>query len=119
MISKTKISKRMRKKTNPILVETIKKAKKNNLEIAKILSGPTRNIKDMNLDEISGKAKEKETVVIPGKVLGRGRIEKKCRIIALKFSEKAVEKLKNHKIDFSTISQELEKNKKIEGRVLI
>jgi large subunit ribosomal protein L18e len=118
MISKTKINKRTRRKNNPRLVETIKKAEKNNLEIAKILSGPCKNMEEINLDELSKEVKENENIIIVGKVLGKGNLDKKCKIIALKFSEKAIEKLKNNKIEFSTIKQELNKNKKIQGRIL-
>ncbi len=118
MISKTKINKRTRRKTNPLLVETIKKAEKNNLEIAKILSGPSKNMGEINLDELSKEVKENENIIIVGKILGKGNLNKKCKVIALKFSEKAKEKLKNNKIKFSTIKQELDKNKKIQGRIL-
>lgn len=108
----------MKRKINPELVETIQLAKKSNLEIAKLLSGPTRKRIKKNLEEINEKAKENETIIIPGKVLGQGNINKKIKIIALDFSESAEKKLKKVKCEIRTIKQELEKNKKLEGRVL-
>ena len=78
-ISKTKISKRTKRKTNPELVETIELAKKNNLlELAKKLSGPTRLQSKINLDELN-KLKENKVLVV-GKVLGGGQINKKISI---------------------------------------
>ena len=53
---------------------------------------------------------EGEIVIIPGKVLSQGEINKKITIIALNFSEKAREKLLKSKTIFSTIREEIEKN---------
>lgn len=114
MISKTQISKRIKRKTNPELVETIKLAKKNNLlELGKKLSGPKRFYKKINLDELD-KIKESEVIVV-GKVLGDGDINKKIKIAALGFSNRAKEKLKKAGCGVFTIKQVIEKNKKLEG----
>ena len=122
MKSKTLINKQMRNKKNPELVETIFLAKKENPEIAGILSGPTRNRVALNLDEINKEAKEGETIIIPGKILGNGNIDsgKKLKIVALSFSASAEEKLNKAKISFSTVKEELGKNKgsKLKGRIL-
>ena len=118
-MSKTKISKRMQRKTNSELVETILLCKKNNqLDVAKILSGPTRKIPSINLDEIDKEAKDGEVIIFPGKILGQGEITKKIKIIALNFSASAEEKLKKAKIETATIKEALEKNKKLDGRIL-
>lgn len=118
-ISKTKISKRMKRKTNSELAETILLAKKNNLlEIAKMLSGPTRKRISLNLEEIDKEAKGNETIIVPGKVLGQGKINKKIKIIALSFSSSAEEKLKKAGCQAVTIKEEIEKNKKLEGKIL-
>ena len=117
-MSKTKISKRTKNKTNPELVGTIILAKKSNLDLAKILSGPTKSLSPINLDKINEESKDKETIIVPGKVLGQGEIDKKIKIIALSFSASALEKLKKGKTEFSTIKEELEKNNKIQGRIL-
>ncbi len=117
MKSKTLIEKQLKRKTNPESVETIRLCKKNNLiEIAGLLSMPTRKRISLNLGDIN---KEKEQVVIiPGKVLGTGDIKEKKKIIALSFSSSALEKLKKSKCEVSTIKGELEKGNKIEGKIL-
>jgi large subunit ribosomal protein L18e len=119
MASKTKIKNRTRKKTNSDLVETIALAiKKNENEIAKILSGPTRNLPAINLGQINEKAKDGETIIIPGKVLSYGNVDKKIRVVAYNFSSVALDKLKKAKCELSTIREELENNKKISGKIL-
>lgn len=118
MTSKTQISKRMKKKTNPMLVDTIMLAKKNNLlELAKKLSGPTRQQKSVNLGELN-KIKE-DNIIVVGKVLGSGEIESKKIISALGFSEQAKEKLKKAGCEIRTIKQEIEKNKTLKGVKII
>ena len=118
MISKTQISKRARKKTNPELVETILLAKKNNLlEVAKLLSIPTRKRVSISLEEINKQAKENETIIVPGKVLGNGEIKKKIKIIALSFSSSAEEKLRKAGCEMLRIKEGIEKNKKLKGRI--
>jgi len=85
MISKTKINKRIQRKRNPEIIETMVLAKKNNLlELAKRLSAPQSNYTKINVDELN-KLKENDIIVV-GKVLGSGDIEKKMNISALAFS---------------------------------
>ena len=118
MISKTLIKKRIRRKTNPELVETIQIAKeKNLLELAKKLSGPTKKQKMINLNELNN-LKEKNIMVI-GKVLGAGEINEKISISALGFSEQAKEKLKKAGCEIKRIKQEIEKNPELKGVKII
>jgi len=114
MISKTKINDRMRKKRNPILVETIMLAKKsNNLELAKKLSTSTRKQTQINLTELN-ELKEDKIIVI-GRVLGGGDIKKKMSIYALGFSSQAKEKLAKAGCEIKTIHEEIKKNNKLNG----
>ncbi len=118
MISKTKIHKRMQRKRNPELVDTIFLAKKNNLlELAKRVSAPTRQQGSVNLDDLN-KLKE-DRVIVVGKVLGSGEIKKKMSVAALRFSEQAKEKLKKAGCEIKTIKQEIEKNSKLAGVKII
>ncbi len=118
MISKTKINYRAGRKKNLSLVRTILLAKKNNqLELAKILSGPTRQQSRLNLDELN-KLNEK-IIIVTGKVLGSGNIEKKISVSALGFSEQAKEKLKKAGCETKTIFEELEKNPELKGVKII
>lgn len=108
MKSKTKISKQLERKTNPELVETILAAKKNSawLEVASLLSSPKRV--NVNLDKI-GEAKE-DKIVIPGKILSQGNVNKKMKVIAMSFSGKAREKLLKAGCEVKTILEEIKFN---------
>ena len=115
MISKTKISERIKKKTNPELVETISLAKKNNLlDLAKKLSKPTRLQSKVSLDKLN-KLKEEKVIVI-GKVLGQGEIKRKIEIAALGFSESAKVKLNKAGSRVMTIKQAIKD--KFEGKII-
>jgi large subunit ribosomal protein L18e len=114
MISKTQISKRTKRKTKSELVETINLAKKNNLlELGKKLSGPTRLQSKINLNDLN-KLKENKVIVV-GKVLSKGEIEKKIEIAALGFSESAKEKLEKSGSKTTSIKQFIKDNKNLEG----
>ncbi len=117
MKSKTKIEKQLKRKINPDLVETLIATKKGDawIKVAEILSSPRRKMKTINLSEINEKAKEKDIIVVPGKVLSMGEINKKIKIVALRFSEKAKEKLLKGKCEISTILEEIKKNPEAKG----
>ncbi|MFA5953706.1 MAG: 50S ribosomal protein L18e [Candidatus Pacearchaeota archaeon] len=115
--SKTQIQKQLSKKKNPELVETIILAKKNSkwIEIASILSGPTRKKSEINLDYIDKNSKPGEIIAIPGKVLSVGEITKKIRICALNFSDKAKEKLLKANCELKLLKDEIKENKDAKG----
>ncbi len=112
MKSKTLIEKQLRKKTNPKIIETIiaSKKKKNWVEIAGMISRSRKKQASINLSDINKQTKEGENVLIPGKVLSQGEINKKIKVVALNFSEKAKEKLKNSGCEFSDILKEIKSN---------
>lgn len=117
MKSKTLIGKQVVRKSNQEIVETILAAKKEKawLEVAGILSGPRRNYLNINLQEISKQAKEGENLVVPGKVLSQGELDKKIKIIALGFSEVAKEKLKKSGSKISYMLDEIKSNPEAKG----
>ncbi len=117
MKSKTTIFQQSRRKLNPELVETINEARKNKkwLEIADKLSQPRKLKIVLNLDEVDSQVKEGDTIVVPGKVLGEGNISKRIKIVALNFSQEAIEKLKDKKCEIVTIKDEISKNKEAKG----
>ncbi|MAG10960.1 50S ribosomal protein L18e [Candidatus Pacearchaeota archaeon] len=121
MKTKSKISGQLRKKSNPELVKTITTAKKKEKwsVVAGILSGPKRNMMNLNLSEINNLVKEDESIVVPGKVLSQGEINKKGKLIAFGFSRRAKEKLKEAGIDFDTIINEIKKNPEARGIKII
>ena len=118
MKSKTKIETQLRKKNNSELVETIIAAKKNQawLDVAAILSGSRKNRKDANLSEINDHAAEgNKKIVVPGKVLSQGNIDKKVKVIALSFSDKAKEKLSEAGCETSGLLEGIKANPSTEG----
>jgi len=117
MKSKTKIQKQLVKKRNPELVETVILAKKNPkwIEIAALLSGPTKERIQVNLDKIEKNSKAGEIIVIPGKILSVGEISKKLKIVALNFSERAKEKLLKSNCEIILLKDEIKNNKDAKG----
>lgn len=121
MKSKTLIDKQLKRKTNSDLVETIIACKKhkNWVEVASIISGPRRKQIHINLEELDKKLKEGDKIVIPGKVLSLGEINKKINVIALSFSEKAKEKLLKSKCKALSILEEIKKNPEAKGITIL
>ena len=117
MKSKTKIEKQTLKKRNPEIVETIRAAKKKEkwIKIAGILSGSRRKMPILNLTYINKNSKEGDIIVVPGKVLSQGEINKKIKVVAFGFSEKAREKLMKSKSDPTIILEEIKKNPDAKG----
>ena len=88
--------------TNIVLRKLVRKLKKaaneNNAPIwdyvAELLSRPTRRRVVVNVSRIERYAKEGETIVVPGKVLGAGTLTKKVTVAAYAFSESALLKIR-------------------------
>ena len=112
MKSRTLIEKQLQRKTNPELVETILICKKNNswIKIGGLISGSKRKRANVNLEKINKESKEGEIIVIPGKVLSGGKIDKKIKVVALGFSKEAKEKLLSAKCNVSSILEEIKSN---------
>jgi len=121
MKSNTKIEKQTQRKLNPELVETIRLAKKNKkwVEVAHILSFSRRNKIEVNLNKINEVTKSGEIIVVPGKILSLGEINKKLKVAALNFSEKAKEKLLKAGCEVLSISEEIKKNPEMKGVKII
>jgi ribosomal protein L18E len=116
-ISKTKVNERMRNKTNSILAETIFLAKKNNLvDVAAAISKPSRKLASVNLSKIN--AAKSDVVIVAGKVLSDGNLDRKIKIYALGCSQTAKEKIKKSGCEYKTILEALKKGEKIKGEIL-
>jgi len=63
--------------------------------VADILERPSRSRVVVNVSKLERVASPNEVVVIPGKLLGAGTINKRVVVAAFSFSPKAVEKVKN------------------------
>lgn len=87
--------------TNPELVQIIRYLKKQSGEthahiwrdVAERLAKPRRNRTAVNLSRLDRHSGPKETVVVPGKVLGAGRISHRVNVAAFSFSDKAKAKI--------------------------
>jgi large subunit ribosomal protein L18e len=103
-------------KTNKNLAELIRKVKeyagRENSgfwrRIAKELEKSTRRQRKVNVSKINKVTKAGETVIVPGNVLGNGRLDHEVTVVAFRFSESASEKVKNK----MSILELLEKNPK-------
>jgi len=95
-------------KTNPrtgstdrYLRELIKTLKRLSIEkkvriwkaVAHELERPTRIRREVNLERISRVCKNNETIIVPGKVLGWGNLDKKLTVAAFAFSKQAFIKI--------------------------
>jgi large subunit ribosomal protein L18e len=83
--------------------------------VAEDLNRPRRGRLEVNLTRIGKHSKAKETVVVPGVVLGSGEIKKGLTIAALKFSGKAEEKIEKAGGKCLSIEELYEKNPKGKG----
>lgn len=92
---------RRKRKTNPRidkLIEDLKKIARENSapiwrDIAKRLEKPRRNYAAVNLSKINRHSDANDTILVPGKVLSAGAIEKPVTVAALGFSKKAFEEI--------------------------
>ncbi len=88
-------------KTNPNLVNLIKDLKDQAREkdaaiwrdVAERLEKPSKNWAEVNLSRIQRYAEDGDTIVIPGKILGAGILEKKVTVGAFKASKSAKESI--------------------------
>ncbi len=119
--SKGQIEKRIRRKRNVYLVETLMNLKKSVPEIAKELAKPRRQQKNINLSELDKKIEKIKSseILFLGKILSSGDLTKKVRIIALSASQKAIEKIKKSGSSFAEIKEELKKNPKLNSLEII
>ncbi|MBI4214487.1 50S ribosomal protein L18e [archaeon] len=83
--------------TNTQLAETIMACKKTKKRfwkaVAFLLERPSRMRVEVNLWEIGKNAKEGETIVVPGRVLGAGELSQNVKVAAFWFSKSAKDKL--------------------------
>jgi len=115
------------RKTNQRLLELINRleylARKGQAKIwkrvAKELKKPRSSWRAVNLIRIEKYAKPGYDIVVPGKVLGYGKITKKLRIIAYDFSSNAKEKIIKAGGDAIKLKDYIEVNKKGKKTLLI
>ena len=109
-----------KKMKNVILQRTIEDLKKKSLDekvniwkrVACDLEKPTRQRRIINLFNIDLHSKDGETIVVPGKILGTGDLNKKLTIAAYGFSDKAHKKIKKSGSTAMTLREFMSKNPK-------
>ena len=112
-------------KTNPNLIELINKLNKQSKsedaaiwkDVADRLSRSNRRTAEVNLSSINRYAVADETILVPGKVLSNGELDKKVNVVALKFSAKAQEKIESAGGECISIDEIIETNPKGLGRL--
>ena len=108
------------KTTNPELISLIrslrKTAKENKAkiwrEIAEDLSHSRKKRIAVNISKINRHTQKDENIVVPGKVLGAGKIDHPINVAAFAFSEQAQRKISDAKGKYMSIPQLMEKNPK-------
>jgi len=78
--------------------------------VAEALEKPSRRRVAVNLSRINRVAGEGEMIVVPGKVLGAGRIEKRLTIAALAFSMGALRKIREAGGEAITLMEAAKRN---------
>lgn len=108
--------------TNPILIETINLLEEQDASlwnnVAENLGKVNRKRPEVNLSDIERNTEEGDTVVVPGKVLGSGRLSKEVNVAAFKASSSAKNQI-NQKGDFMFIQDLVEDNPEAEGLKVI
>lgn len=105
-------------KTNPNLVRLIKDLKKRSREeeapiwrdVAERLEKPSNNWAEVNLSTIQRHADEEETIVVPGKVLGAGYLNKQVTVGSFDISTGAKESIESVGGDHMSIRELSEEN---------
>ena len=83
-------------------------------ELAAIVAKPRRSRVVVNLNRLDKIAKEGESLIIPGKILGVGTVNKSFSVAAIEYSGSAIEKRKKGKCNMLSIEEALKaKNARI------
>jgi len=106
------------RKTDPNLVALIDNLKRESREkdtaiwrdIALRLEKPSKNWAEVNLSKLERYANEGDVIVVAGKVLGAGGLNKKVTVAAFKFSESAAKAIEAAGGKKMSISELVEKN---------
>lgn len=105
-------------KTNPRILDLISGLKKQSREkevplwrdIATRLEAPTRNYPEVNISRINRHTKEKDLILVPGKVLGAGELNHQLTVAAMSFSGSAKNKITAAGGSCLTIEELMSKN---------
>lgn len=107
--------------SNDQLKKLIDEMKKKSIEsttdfwkkVATNLEKPTRQRVIVNLSRISKFSKDNDTILVPGKVLGDGILDKKLNIAAFSFSQSAKDKIAESKSESISLEDLMKKDIKL------
>jgi len=123
---KLKEAERMRIRTNAenqrllSLLDALRKEQKPFWRrVAELLAKPKRRRVEVNLRKIEKLAKEGDTVVVPGKVLGDGRLTKKVNVVAFNFSGSAKKMLDEAGAKYMDLEEYYKKNKEAKDAIIL
>ena len=119
-ISKTTLKTKLRRKTNPKMIQLVTFLRKQSpfwFKVSEYLVKPKRNAISVNIEKINKVAKPNSIVLIPGKVLSEGELTKSIVLSAFSFSESAKKKLSKAKI--VSIENLAKENKKGDNILII
>ena len=113
--------------TNPVLRRLVRQLRKKGKEqkvslwrdLAERLVQPRRARAEVNLSHLTRYSSEGTTVIVPGKVLGAGKLDHPISIAAFKFSGTARRKIVGAGGKVLTIQQLLEQNPSGKGVILM
>lgn len=101
-LTKTRIEKKAKFKTNPETIELIRELKKQKssfwISVANQLSMPKTRQVEINLERLSKLTKPKEIVLVPGKILGKGTMDHEITLGCLKMTAEARKKIGKSKL---------------------
>jgi len=112
---------------NPELIDLVRQMRERSSKaqaaiwrrLAELLSKSRRRRITVNLSRISRHTKAGETVVVPGKVLGAGKLDHPIKIAAFQFSKQAKQKIILAKGTCMTITELMKKKPKGSGIKII
>lgn len=104
--------------TNPILRGLIRKLRKKSKELevsiwedlAERLSRSNRARAEVNISQLNRDTEEGETIVVPGKVLGSGKLDHSISVAAFNFSNRAQKRIQTADGEVLSIEELLDKN---------
>lgn len=84
--------------------------------VAEDLQKPTRRRRMVNIYKLEKYANDGETIIVPGKVLGSGEVQRKLKVAAFTFSRQAADKIVHaggQVLDIPTLIKENPKGKNV------
>lgn len=103
---------------NPILRRLIRKLRKKGrelkadiwIDLADRLARSNRSRSEVNLSQLDRHSEENDMVVVPGKVLGSGKLSHPLSVAALNFSNRARNRIQNAGGEILSVEELLDRN---------